>query len=50
VSGFALSGGRFTVIRRPGAALTALLGINNRGQIVGVGPTAEDLASLPGAP
>jgi hypothetical protein len=37
------------VIRRPGAVGTALLGINNRGQIVGYGPTAEDLASLPGA-
>jgi uncharacterized membrane protein len=49
VSGFVLSQGRFTVIRRPGAVGTALLGINNRGQIVGYGPTAEDLASLPGA-
>ena len=37
------------MIRRPGAAWTAVFGINNRGQTAGVGPTAEDLASLPGA-
>ena len=48
VSGFALSGRRFTVIRRPDGVWTAVFGINNHGQIVGVGPTAEDLASLPG--
>src|SRR5262249_56899729 len=34
----------FTVINRPGAVWTAVFGINNRGQVVGVGPTAEDLA------
>jgi hypothetical protein len=50
LSGFVLSEGRFTVIQRPGAAGTALFGTNNRGQIVGYGPAAEDLASLPGAP
>ena len=48
VSGFVLDKRRFTVIRRPSAVATALLGINNRGQIVGIGPAAKDLASLPG--
>jgi len=49
LSGFLRSSGRFTVINRPGAVATVLFGINDRGQIAGVGPTAEDLASLPGA-
>jgi uncharacterized membrane protein len=44
--GFLLDGGEFTRIDAPGAELTFLFDINDRGQILGVGANAENTAGF----